>query len=135
MGKRKQPLRRYDGYAEQRGGERASIKGCILTDKDGNLTKFHPLIKVDDAWEDWFIQTQNIQLCKLYVEPYNFKRTGCKFCPFSLDLANQLEVAYRLMPNEAKQGELIWKPVFNEYRRIGYRLKKQEQMKLFQEEL
>jgi hypothetical protein len=37
----------------------------------------------------------------------------------------------RLMPEEEKQCEIIWKPVYDEYRRIGYRLKKDIQLKLF----
>ena len=113
------------------GGTRTLIQGCVLTDKNGNLKKFHPLLVVDDEWEDTFLKQNNINVCLLYKPPYNFTRTGCKFCPFSLDLEEQLETAYRLMPNEAQQGEWIWKPVFDEYRRLGYRLKKVDQIKLF----
>ena len=119
------------GMRKSEGGERASMKSCILTDKDGNVTRFHPLAIVDDGWENWFVKTQKIELCPLYAEPFNFKRTGCKGCPFSLDLAEQLEVMERLLPNEYKQCELIWKPVYDEYRRLGYRLSKSKQMKLF----
>ena len=39
----------------EEGGQRANIKGCILTDSKGNITKFHPLIKVNDEFENWFI--------------------------------------------------------------------------------
>lgn len=119
------------GMRNSEGGERASIKGCILTDKNGKLKRFHPLIKVDDRWEDWFIQTKNIQLCKLYGEPYNFKRTGCKGCPFSLDLQEQLEIMELYLPNERRQCEIIWKPIYEEYRRLNYRLKNVEKIKLF----
>lgn len=35
------------------------------------------------------------------------------------------------MPNERKQCEYIWQPVYAEYRRLGYRLKKVEKIKLF----
>ena len=114
-----------------RGGERASIKGCILTDKQGKIKRFHPLIKVNDEWENWLIQEKSIELCPLYKEPYNFKRTGCKGCPFSLDLQEQLEIMELYLPNERKQCEIIWKPVYDEYRRLNYRLKKNEQVKLF----
>ena len=114
-----------------RGGERASIKGCILTDNKGNLTRFHPLIKVDDNWEDDFVKAQKIQLCKLYEPPYNFKRTGCMGCPFSLDLQEQLEIMELYLPNERRQCEIIWKPVYEEYRRLNYRLKRVEKIKLF----
>jgi 3'-phosphoadenosine 5'-phosphosulfate sulfotransferase (PAPS reductase)/FAD synthetase len=118
------------GMRNSEGGERASIKGCILTDKQGNLKKFHPLIKVNDEWENWFVETKNIKLCDLYGTPFNFKRTGCKGCPFSLDLQKQLEIMERYLPNERKQCEIIWKPVYDEYRRLGYRLKKVEEIKL-----
>jgi len=110
------------GMRNSEGGERASIKGCILTDKSGKLTKFHPLIKVNNEWENWFIEKHNIKLCDLYYPPYNFKRTGCKGCPFSLDLQQQLDTMAIYLPTEKKQCEIIWKPVYDEYRRINYRL-------------
>ena len=124
------------GMRNSEGGKRASIKGCVLTDNKGNVVKFHPLLVVSDEWEEWFIKhyndthTHTLALAPLYCQPYNFKRTGCKFCPFSLDLQEQLEVAYKYFPEEARQGEWLWKPVFDEYRRIGYRLKKHIQLKL-----
>lgn len=137
---KKQPIHKWEkqnnrviaitGMRQAEGGQRASLKGCILTDKNGMAKKFHPLLVVSDEWENWFIESQKIELCKLYLPPYNFKRTGCKGCPFSLDLQSQLEVMERYMPNERKQCEVIWKPVYKEYRRIGYRLKKVEEIKL-----
>ena len=117
------------GMRREEGGSRARL-GCIITDSKGRLKKFHPLIKVDEQWEDWYIKERNIRLCELYYPPFNFKRTGCKGCPFSLDLANQLDVMGRLLPNVRKQCEILWKPVYEEYRRIGYRLTKSEQIKL-----
>lgn len=118
------------GMRKDEGGQRANIKGCIIT-KNSKVIKFHPLLVVSEEWEEWFIKTQNIKLCKLYYEPFNFKRTGCKGCPFALHLQEQLEVMQRLLPNEYKQCEMLWKPVYDEYRRINYRLKKNEQLKLF----
>ena len=119
------------GMRNSEGGERASIKGCVLTNKEGKLTRFHPLIKVDDNWEDDFVKAQKIQLCKLYGPPFNFKRTGCMGCPFSLDLQEQLEIMELYLPNERRQCEYIWKPVYDEYRRLNYRLKRVEKIKLF----
>ncbi len=113
------------------GGERVSHKGCVVFDYKGKLKSFKPLNSVSDNFMEWFIKRQNIKLCKLYYQPYNFKRTGCKGCPFSLDLQEQLETMELYLPNERKQCELLWKPVYDEYRRIGYRLKKNENMKLF----
>lgn len=137
---KKDPIRKYEkenkrsialtGMRKSEGGERASIKGCILTDKNGNITKFHPLLVVIDEWEDWFIKEHQIKLCKLYLPPFNFNRTGCKGCPFSLDLQDQLEIMEQYLPNERKQCEAIWKPIYDEYRRLNYRLKKVEKIKL-----
>ena len=138
---KKEPIKKWEkqndrhiaitGMRNSEGGERASIKGCILTDKGGNLTKFHPLIKVNDEWETWIVKEKHIELAKVYLSPYNFKRTGCVGCPFSLDLQEQLEIMELYMPNQRKQCEFIWKPVYDEYRRLNYRLKRVEKVKLF----
>lgn len=119
------------GMRRSEGGERASIKGCVLTDKNGNIRRFHPLLVVSDEWEDWLIEERGIELCALYKEPFNFKRTGCKGCPFSLDLQEQLSIMDIYLPTERAQCEAIWKPIYDEYRRLGYRLGKDEQLKLF----
>ena len=111
------------GMRKDEGGTRKLIGGCILTDNKGKLKKFHPLLVVDDEWEDTFIKENNIDVCKLYKPPYNFRRTGCKYCPFSLDLQEQLDTMSYFLPQQRKQCEIIWKPVYDEYRRIGYRLK------------
>lgn len=137
---KKEPFKRWEkengktiamtGMMSSEGGARESIHNCIITDKNGNLTKFHPLLKVSEEWENWYIESRNIRLCTLYYPPYNFKRTGCKGCPYALELQNQLETMYTLLPAEYRQCEAIWKPVYDEYRRIGYRLKKRIQLKL-----
>lgn len=112
------------GMKREEGGTRKAIKGCVLTDRRGNIKKFHPLLVVTDEFEKWFIDKYKIQLCKLYYPPFNFKRTGCKGCPYSLDLQEQLEIMETYLPAERKQCEIIWKPVYDEYRRINYRLRK-----------
>ena len=113
------------GMRAEEGGMR-NQNGCTIFEEN-KLKKFHPLKVVSEEWEDMFIKTYNIKLCKLYYPPYNFKRSGCKGCPFALDLKNQLEVMKKLLPNEYKQCEILWKAVYTEYRRIGYRLKKNKQ--------
>ena len=118
------------GMRSSEGGQRMRIKGCVLTDSQGSLKRFHPLIVVNDEWEDWFLERERIELCKLYYPPFNFKRTGCKGCPFSLDLQEQLSIMEVYIPEERKQCEIIWKPVYELYRKLGYRLDKDEQMKL-----
>jgi len=118
------------GMRKEEGGRRANNMRCIVTDKVGNIKKFHPLAVISEQWEEWFIEKFNIKLCDLYYEPYNFKRTGCKGCPYSLDLQEQLQKMYLYLPDEAKQCELIWKPIYDEYRRINYRLKRNIQLSL-----
>ena len=118
------------GMRKEEGGAR-TILNCIVANKDGTIRKFHPLVKVDEEWENWFLEEHNIKVCKLYYPPYNFKRTGCKGCPFALHLQEELETLEKLLPNERKQCEFIWKPVYEEYRRLNYRLKKVEKESLF----
>ena len=118
------------GMRKQEGGNRDKIT-CIVTDKDKKVVKFHPLSVVSEEWEEWFINKYNIELCKLYLPPFNFKRTGCKGCPFALELQQQLDIMSKYLPNERKQCEIIWKPVYDEYRRINYRLDRDKQMNIF----
>ena len=125
MNMKKKPVKRWEkendrhiaitGMRREEGGQRANIKGCILTDKKGNVKKFHPLLVVSDDWEDWFVKENGIRLCKLYYPPFNFKRTGCKGCPLSINLQDQLTTMALYLPQEREQCELIWKPVYEEY--------------------
>lgn len=103
-------------------GQRLTAK-CLAFQDNGDLKNFQPLVAVTREWEEWFIKAYNIQLCKLYYPPYNFVRTGCKGCPFNTHLQEHLDTLEKFFPNERKQCEYIWKPVYDEYRRIGYRLK------------
>lgn len=89
-------------------------------------THFNPLVPISEEFENEFIKRNNIKLCKLYYPPYNFKRTGCKGCPFNLNLQHDLEIMEQLLPNERKQCDLIWHKVYDEYKRIGFRLKERQ---------
>lgn len=130
---KKYPAKRYEtksgrhivmtGMRKEEGGQRSHM-GCIVTAKDGSLKKFHPLAVVSEEWEEWFVQRESIELPRLYYPPFNFKRTGCKGCPYSLDLQAQLDLMAEYLPTERAQCEAIWKPVYDEYRRIGFRLRK-----------
>lgn len=137
---KKKPVRKWQkenkkpinitGMQREEGGERTHID-CIMV-KNGKMVKFHPLAKVTGDWENWFVKEKKIELCKLYYEPFNFNRTGCKGCPFSLGLSEQLATMNRYgLEREREQCEIIWQPVYDEYRRLGYRLKREEQTKLF----
>lgn len=113
------------GIRQGEKGLRQSMSGCaVFYDKDCKaLKKFHPLFPLEDWWLDEFIKRNNIRLCELYYPPYNFKRTGCVCCPFSLDLQEQLDKLAIYLPTERKRAEYLWRTVYTEYRRIGYRLR------------
>ena len=138
---KKAPLHEYEenskrrigitGIRQNEGGQRDYLENCIITAKNGSLQRFHPLLVVTDEWESEFIKRNNIQLCELYYPPYNFRRTGCVGCPFNRFLQKDLETLMLLLPNEWKLAEAVWKPVYEEYRRIGYRLKPVLQPKLW----
>lgn len=112
------------GMLAEEGGQRANLINCIITKKD-KVVKFHPLLVCSTDFENYFIEKYDIELCKLYYPPFNFKRTGCKGCPYSLDLQEQLDIMGKYLPEEKRQCERIWKPVYDEYRRINFRLKNQ----------
>lgn len=110
------------GIMKEEGGRR-SFSNCLAF-SGSSLKAFQPLVAVTKEWEKWFIDKYEVDLPILYYPPYNFERTGCKGCPFALDLQNELGTLEQYFPSERKQCEIIWKPVYDEYRRIGYRLKK-----------
>ena len=138
---KKHPIQRYEkesgknisilGLSMGEGGQRANHNGCVVFNNNHELKKFKPLNPSSNEFIEWYIESRNIELCSLYYSPYNFKRTGCRGCPYAIDLQDQLEIMDKYLPNERKQCELIWKPVYEEYRRIGYRLKRIEENRLF----
>lgn len=108
----------------EEGGRRLNAH-CLAFKQDKKTLKgFAPLIPVKELWIDWYIKRNNIEICDIYKPPYNFKRTGCKGCPFNIKVQRELDTLQEFFPEERKQCEMIWKPVYDEYRRIGYRLKK-----------
>lgn len=112
------------------GGQRINL-GCRIF-KQGKLKKFHPLAPLSSEWEEWYINSRNIKLCELYYPPYNLYRTGCVGCPFNIHIQRELDMLKAILPHEYAKAERIWKPVYAEYRRIGYRLRKEDnQMTIF----
>lgn len=111
------------GLRRDEGGRRQNIAGCIITDSKGNPRMFHPLLPTPANWETWYAEARQIEFCKLYYPPFNFRRTGCKGCPYALDLQEQLDLMEEHLPQEKRQCEIIWKPVYDEYRKLNYRLK------------
>lgn len=128
---KEQPMKNYSiqskkpyaiiGIMASEGGRR--MKANCLAFKGKKFKAFQPLVPATKEWEDWFIDKYNIKICDIYKPPYNFERTGCKGCPFAIKIQQELDTLEKYFPNERKQCEFIWKPVYDEYRRIGYRLK------------
>lgn len=128
---KEEPLKKYAkenglkysiiGIMREEGGRR--YRAQCLSFKGGKFQNFQPLVTITKEWEEWFIEKYNIAICDIYKEPYNFKRTGCKGCPFAINLQSELDTLEKYFPAERKQCEIIWKPVYDEYRRINYRLK------------
>lgn len=114
---------RIIGIMRAEGGRRSRAE-CLSF--EGNKFKaFQPLAPLTKAWEEWFIEDYNVEISDIYKPPYSLERTGCKGCPFALHLQNELDTLERFFPAERKQCEIIWKPVYDEYRRLGYRLRKE----------
>lgn len=109
------------GIMADENGRRRTAK--CLSFNNGKLKNFQPLTPITKNWENWYIQQYNVNICDIYNNPYNFDRTGCKGCPFALNLQNELDILKKYFPNERKQCEIIWQPIYSEYRRLGYRLK------------
>ena len=65
---KKEPFKKYQresgktivltGMRKSEGGLRKSLTGCIITDKEGRLKKFHPLLVVDGDFENWFLERE-----------------------------------------------------------------------------
>lgn len=134
---KEQPMKKYSkehkkpfaiiGVMASEGGRR--MKSKCLAFNNNHFKAFQPLVPITKEWEDWYIETYNVKICDIYKEPYNFNRTGCKGCPFNIHIQEELDVLEKYFPNERKQCEIIWKPVYDEYRRINYRLKGEENEK------
>lgn len=119
----------FTGMRREEGGNRSNLN-CIT--KGSHSIHLNILAPVTDEWEQMFIKKYNVELCELYLPPFNFKRTGCMFCPFSRDLQEQLDTIKMYDYKLYKQANLLWKTTYDEYRRIGYRLRKNDnQMTIF----
>ena len=113
------------GIMRSEGGRRE--RSTCLSFKGKKLRVFQPMVSLNEEWEEWFIKEFDIKICDIYKPPYNFTRTGCKGCPFALKLQNELDTLEKFFPAERKQCEAIWKPVYEEYRRLRYRLKDKQE--------
>lgn len=130
---KKEPFKKY----EKKSGRKIGITGmrreekglrenlsCITYEK-GEIHRFHPLAVCNFEFIEEFIKRFNVRVCALYRAPYGFLRTGCVGCPYNIKLQQELDTLEKLLPNERKRCEYLWHEVYSEYRRIGYRLRKE----------
>ena len=114
------------GMTRAEGGQRTTLNCVVFEKASGKLKKFHPLAVVDSSFEDWYIKLKSIKLS------LNIKAVGAAnaSCPIKVVRRvikrTQLDTLAQVAPTERKRAELIWKPVYTEMRRIGYRLRKEE---------
>ena len=111
------------GIRAAEGGQRKNVSSCLYYQRN-KLKKFSPLLVCSDSFIDNYVEFFKVKLCKLYYAPYNFKRTGCKGCPFNIKLQDELLTLAEFFPNEKKQCEYIFGKVYEEYERINYRITK-----------
>lgn len=114
------------GVRQEEGGARANVQCLSMREKEKIPRFFNPLSRASNDFMEWFCRKYSVALPKVYYPPYNFPRTGCKGCPFAINLQNELDVLEKYFPEERRQCEIIWKPVYDEYRRIGFRLRKED---------
>lgn len=105
---KEEPLKKYEiqsnkpysilGIMPSEGGRRMTAKCVAFQGK--KFKSFHPLVVVTKEWEDWFIRQYNIEICDIYKSPYNATRTGCKGCPFAIDLQKNLDTLQKYFPRE-----------------------------------
>ena len=74
--------------------------------REGKLKAFQPLAPMTKEWEEWFINEYKVEICDIYKPPYNFERTGCKGCPFNIELQEELDTLEKYFPADYKQCEL-----------------------------
>lgn len=127
---KKEPMLKYSSETGRKnvmvgllGDEKGQRNNATCIAKKHGGIHFHPLVAVDKDWETWFIQSHNIELCVLYTK-YGMERTGCVGCPYNIHLQRDLDMLSDIDNVSRMQAEELWKPVYQEYRRLGYRLRK-----------
>lgn len=83
----------------------------ICTSIKGPYTIKAPLVDWSDDIINRFIDENNVPLSIAYTK-YGRKRTGCFLCPFSQELANDLEGLYQYEPNKYKASLGFLKDVY-----------------------
>ncbi len=112
------------GMRMSEGGYRNYQSNCTIFDGK-SLKKFHPLKPCTDDFVETYLKESRYPICELYKEPFNFKRTGCLGCPFNTKLAEELKTLLHYSPKQAKTAYNLWRPVYDEYARLNYRVSRQ----------
>ena len=122
---------RITAIRREEGGRRAGAVCLAFAGK--KLKRFNIFAPVSNDFMKYLAEKLQIQFSALYYPPYNFERTGCKGCPFNPRLQKELEVLKKFAPAEYRQCWYLWRPVYELYQKLNYRLKKPsdyEQMEL-----
>lgn len=87
-----------------------ATKICTSIDKKGFIKK-SPLIDWTDEILEEFIEKYHVPLSDAYTK-YNFRRTGCMACPYSLKIAESLQYLHDHEPNRYKAAMHWMKEVY-----------------------
>lgn len=85
-------------------------KICTAIDKKGFIKK-SPLIDWKETDIDQFVEKYNVPLSEAYTV-HKFRRTGCMLCPFSKQMAVDLEYLFKYEPNRYKASMHWLKDVY-----------------------
>lgn len=130
---KKEPVKRYikeneldlnvTGERKAEGGQRAANhKSCFEEHKDG-IHKYMPLWWWSDDVKATFKATEGIRYSDCY-EVYGMKRTGCCGCPFSLNIANELQAMFEYEPQLYKACMHVFGQAYELTDRFNCRRKK-----------
>jgi 3'-phosphoadenosine 5'-phosphosulfate sulfotransferase (PAPS reductase)/FAD synthetase len=91
--------------------KRINEGGKLCTKTKGKYIVKLPIIDWTDEDIEQFINQYNIPLSKAYTKE-GYERTGCFLCPFSLQLADNLERLYKYEPNRYRAAMFWLKDVY-----------------------
>lgn len=99
------------GVRELRAKKRINEGKSICTKTKGDYIVKLPIIDWTDEDIEEFIEEYNVPLSKAYTEQ-EYERTGCFLCPFSFQIADNLQNLYKYEPNRYKAAMKWMKDVY-----------------------
>lgn len=99
------------GIRETKATERVKNGGKLCEVVTHGVINKMPIIDWSDEDVNRYITEYNVPLSKAYTE-FNFHRTGCMCCPYSLKLADDLEYLFAHEPNRYKASMYWLKDVY-----------------------